>query len=382
MAVTEQDDTAAWSLLIVDDDSPEAAALRSHLGDPPLVDPRVEHVRTVHDALDRVRRKAYDAVLLDLDLPSSDGLASFDALSLAAHRAAIIVLTGPDDMRTEQAIRRGGQDYVIKGDRRTGRIASTVFYAVRRQRVLGELEAARNAQLAEKDRFVSHVSHELRTPLTVAYQFGSMLADGFAGPLDDEQADMIGVLMRNLEQLNLLIDDLLEVGRVQRGGLAIRPVVFQPAEVVADTVAGFRPIATERGITLTYAGQRPGDVLADPRRLRQILGNLIENSLKFTPAGGLVEVITTPEVDAVRITVRDTGSGVRSADLPHIFEQFFQGQQRGRANSRGLGLGLYVCRQLVERQGGLITAESELGHGTTMSFTLPTDRRPAATERP
>jgi signal transduction histidine kinase len=123
-------------------------------------------------------------------------------------------------------------------------------------------------------------------------------------------------------------------------------------------------------------------VFADQGRVREVLGNLLDNSLKFTPAGGHVIVSAAAEPDFVRVTVRDTGHGISAADLPHIFEQFFQSKPGDEAGRNGLGLGLFVSRDLITRQGGEMRAESELDHGTSISFTLPTAGRLADLEAP
>jgi signal transduction histidine kinase len=374
------------SLLIVEGYAPAAAGLRKHVSEPPMADPDIEEVPTLDAALGRLRANTYDAVLLDLGLADSFALDTYDMVAAAAPTAAIVVLAGPDESGlAAEAVRRGAQDYLIRGDRRTGQIARTVFYAIRRQRLVNELQAARNEQLAQKDKFLSRVSHELRSPLAVLYQFTSLLADGLAGPLTEEQLDMLGVVLRNADQLRHMIDDLLQVSRAKQGKVLIESVRFPLGEVLAQIVTGFQPEATQRGVTLVFHEAPIPEVVADPRRVQEVLGNLLDNSLRFTPAGGRIDVLMQLDPHAVRITVRDTGCGISAEHLPHVFEQFYQADQAGHSR-HGLGLGLYICRDLVERQGGQISAESEVGRGTSISLTLPTEPRrarvggPAASE--
>jgi signal transduction histidine kinase len=372
---------AGRSLLVVDGDAADAAALAGYLSRGPLTGAAIEQVGTLDEAVYRLSEHSYDAIVLALILPDSSGLDTLRAAAYLAGSAAIVVLVGPDDLPlAEEAVQNGAQDYLVRGDRRTSQIAPVVFDAIRRERVLTELEMARDAQLREKDRFLSHISHELRSPLAVAYQFGSMLTEDVAGPLTGEQAEMVAVMMRNIDQLQLMIDDLLAASNAQRGAMAIEPVRFDPTVIVAETVSDYQPSAAEHGITLTYLDGSAPEVFADPRRLREILTNLIENSLKYTPKGGQVEVASRAAGEAVLFTVADDGRGVPAKDLPHIFEQFFQSRQRTDARRNGLGLGLYVCRDLVTRQGGYIEARSEPGAGTTVSFTLPMAHAPAHAE--
>jgi signal transduction histidine kinase len=372
---------AGRSLLVVDGDAADAAALAGYLSRGPLTGAAIEQVGTLDEAVYRLSEHSYDAIVLALILPDSSGLDTLRAAAYLAGSAAIVVLVGPDDLPlAEEAVQNGAQDYLVRGDRRTSQIAPVVFDAIRRERVLTELEMARDAQLREKDRFLSHISHELRSPLAVAYQFGSMLTEDVAGPLTGEQAEMVAVMMRNIDQLQLMIDDLLAASNAQRGAMAIEPVRFDPTVIVAETVSDYQPSAAEHGITLTYLDGSAPEVFADPRRLREILTNLIENSLKYTPRDDHVEVASRASGEAVLFTVADDGRGVPAKDLSHIFEQFFQSRQRTDARRNGLGLGLYVCRDLVTRQGGYIEARSEPGAGTTVSFTLPMAHAPAHAE--
>jgi signal transduction histidine kinase len=376
-------DKDPYRLLIVDASAADAALLATHLRAGSLVNAHVDHASSPDSALDQLADGAYDAVLLDLTTPPTTGPEVLDGLLPAAGRAAVVVLITSDSYpMADAALQCGAADYLVKGDRRTGHIWRVVVEAVRRRRAAVELDAAREEQLAEKGRFLSHISHELRSPLAVAYQFGSLLEDGIAGPMTAEQDEMVGVMMRNLEQLNLMIDDLLHVAQAEHAAVALDPVVVPVSDVVGEAVAGFRLAAGERGLTLTFTGRSAPDVVADPRRVRQIVANLIENSLKFTASGGRIDVLVAPDGDAVRISVRDTGRGVREADLSNIFERFFQGKQPDRIGREGLGLGLYVCRDLVERQGGRIAASSELGRGTTISFTLPIHQLAGVVEVP
>jgi signal transduction histidine kinase len=364
-----------WSVLIVENDQQETARLQEHLARPPMGGVVVDAVGTLAAALRRAATRDYDAVLVSLGLPDSCGLYTFDAVSAAAPRAAIIVLTERDEAQVAaEAVRRGAQDHLIRCDRRTGVIASTVLHAIRRQHVLAELRAARDAQLAEKDRFLAHVSHELRSPLSVVQQFAGLLADGSAGPVSDDQATLLDALARNAGQLAGMIDELLQVVRARRGTLPIEAAVLDPVAEVADVLAGFRPVAVQRRIALVFEPAPVPNVIADAGRLREIVRNVIDNALKFTTSGGRVCVSIATAEGMVRFAVRDTGAGIAAADLPHVFETFYQGEQRPAGRRRGLGLGLAICRDLVERQGGTITAESEVGDGTLVSFTLPVAR--------
>jgi signal transduction histidine kinase len=374
------EDLSRFRLLIVEDSPSDAMLLRAELEEGPLAGAALDQAGTLDAALDRLAADRYDAVLTDLGLPDSDGFATFDAIVAAAGDAAVVVLTGRDDEQlADEAVEHGAQDYVVKGQRRPGDLARAVRYSVRRQQLLTELRVARDEQLAQKDNFLSHVSHELRCPLAVVHQFASLLADGIAGELNAEQLDLLTVLIRNAEQLKAMIDDLLLVNRAGRDTVAIEADTIQPAPLLAETAAAFGPAAADRGVRLDHDVRPLPAVVADPKRVREILTNLVDNALKFTPRGGRVTVAAAQEDGFVRFEVRDTGRGIDAAALPHVFDRFYQADQSDSTSRNGLGLGLYLCRDLVRRQGGELLAESSLGAGTTMSFTLPL--APAAATR-
>ncbi|MGV8966906.1 MAG: PAS domain S-box protein [Cellulomonas sp.] len=222
-----------------------------------------------------------------------------------------------------------------------------------------------------RDRFLSHVSHELRAPLAVVHQFASLLTDGVGGPLSPDQSELLSVMTRNIDQLKGMIDELLEVVQADGTGLTIDCRPMELGEVLIEVSASLVRVAKERGITLSQEHGGFPPVLADRDRSSEVLSNLIDNAIKFTPAGGFIAVTATTEGAYVVVRVTDTGRGIPPQDLDHVFEQFFQVEHQGEKSRNGLGLGLYICKDLVERQGGSIWADSTPGCGTTMTFTVP-----------
>ena len=223
-----------------------------------------------------------------------------------------------------------------------------------------------------REQFLSHVSHELRSPLAVVHQFGSLLADQVGGPLTAKQRELLAVVMRNVEQLRVMIDDLLEVSRVGTGRLKVECRALAIGDVLAEATAGCQQTAQDRGIAVRVEHGDLPPVFADAERLHEVLTNLLDNALKFTPRGGEVTVDAVAQGGLVRVSVRDTGCGIAPQDQDHIFEQFYQVAQRTESSRGGLGLGLYICRNLIEQQGGTIWAAGAPGAGTTVAFTVPT----------
>ena len=237
------------------------------------------------------------------------------------------------------------------------------------------LEQSRQAQIQFKDAFLSHVSHELRSPLTAIKQFSSILLSGVAGELNKEQHEYQQIVQRNIGQLQAMIDDLLEVTRLETGKLTVEPDRVSISDAVTDALDTLRGTARGKGITLS--GDVPSDLplaYADRTRLRQILIILLDNAIKFTPDGGSVAIrarLLQQERSCLLLEVSDTGDGISPEVGERIFERLYQVSEPGTASRKGLGLGLYICKELVTRQGGRIWVESQPEKGSIFSFTLP-----------
>lgn len=267
-------------------------------------------------------------------------------------------------------------------------LARLIRHAVERHQIGVELERARTEQIRLRDQFLTHVSHELRTPLAAMHQFLDILADGIAGALSDEQQLYVQRTLRNARQLEGMVAELLDAVRAETGKLAVTVQPVELAPLVEDAVGGFAGRAADKRIRLGVEIE-PGlaAVRADPGRVGQVLGNLVDNALKFTPEGGEVRVSVTAAAEPgyARVEVADNGPGVPAGDTERIFERLWQAEGSNPGGSRkGLGLGLHICRELVARQGGRIWVESSPGHGATFVFTLPLHQaaRAAATVGP
>ena len=221
----------------------------------------------------------------------------------------------------------------------------------------------------DRERILAVVAHDLRTPLAALLMDAEMLHVRRASNLDAGQTRTVARMYDTARRMDGLIDDLLEVSRVDRGALALDLDDHAPDALVAQAADMLRPLAESAGLALHVRGDAAGAVVrADDRRIVQVLSNLVGNAVKFTPAPGAVELVTELGDEECRISVRDTGPGIPADQVPHLFGAFWQARH---ADRRGLGLGLAIARGIVEAHGGRIWAESEVGRGTTFSFTLP-----------
>jgi PAS domain S-box-containing protein len=230
-------------------------------------------------------------------------------------------------------------------------------------------------QLRFKDEFLSHVSHEVRAPLSAMMQFTTIMLDGLAGEINPVQREYAQIVMKNARQLQSMIVDLLEVTRMENGKLSVEPETLSVHDAVSDVLNTLRGNAIARGVSLS-SELPPGlpVAYADPTRLRQILIILVDNAIKFTPRSGTVKVQIRPwekDPEFLCIDVSDSGSGIEPKKVERVFERLYQVSEEQEAKQKGLGLGLFICKELVSRQGGQIWVESELQKGSIFSFTVP-----------
>jgi len=362
-------------VLLIEDNPGDADLVRLRLVEGKS-EVQVNCVPRLSDALACLDVDTPSLVLLDLNLPDSHGAETFRRIMQKAPNVPVVILSGQDDEALAmKAVRMGVQDYLVKGDITSKHLERALRYAVERQGLLRSLEMARTQQLEFKNQFLSHVSHELRTPLTCIHQYVTLLLDGLAGPMAPDQTDYLRTVLKSVNQLHAMIRDLLEATRVESGKLRIDPRCIDINELVQQAVAMMRPAAEEKHVALDTAVDLAIPlVYADPDRTVEVLINLIDNAIKFTPAEGSVMVkAASVETDpsAVYLSVSDSGRGIAQESLPLIFERLFQDPNAVHNNRTGLGLGLYISKEIVTLQNGRMWVASQIGSGSTFSFTLP-----------
>lgn len=243
-----------------------------------------------------------------------------------------------------------------------------------RESYLAELEARhKEAERLNrlKSEFIASVSHELRTPLHTIIGFAELLDEQETGPLNEKQKRFVHHIRADSDHLLNLINDVLDLSRIEAGGLVVRTEALPLKAVISEAVNSVRPQAKSKQLTVCVEHSPEINVLADPLRVRQILYNLLSNAVKFTDPGGEIGVIAKEEGDFVQITVSDTGLGIPAAECERIFDKFYQVGYTTTGVRQGTGLGLTISKQLVEMQGGRIWVDSELGKGSQFHFNLP-----------
>src|SRR5579864_8622852 len=287
--------------------------------------------------VERLRQGDIELVLLDLSLPDSNGLDTFDVVHAAAPLVPVVVVSGLDDEAVAvSAVHHGAQDYLVKGQLDGGTILRSMRYAIERQR----LEAARADLERQRDEFFSSVSHDLRTPVAaIKAAIGVVLAnepENMPPPLHR----LLGNIDLAADELTKLIEDLLEMARLQSGRVELWRSALDLRDVVARAIRGIEPLIAERRQTLVVAQpEQPVFAEVDGERLGRVLRNLLANAQKYGREGGHISVTLKDRASEACISVSDDGPGIAPEDRERIFERFYR--VRGSA-AVGTGLGLAI----------------------------------------
>ena len=331
-------------------------------------------------------------VLLDLSLPDSEGMDTVAAIRKACGAASIVVLTSlADDKMAMAALEHGAQDYLGKDALSSEGLDRAIRYAIQRQqnytemqRLLSEVSTAhallerKNRHLARlyrtAHRFVDNVSHEFRTPLTVIKEYVALVREGLLGSVTQEQSHYLDVVSDRADDLNHMVDDMLDVSKLQAGILSVHRTNCRVADMVDRVRTGIEKRAALKGVTfdVDLADNLPL-VYCDAEKIGRVLINLAVNAIKFCGDPGSVTLWArrAPDAPEVLLGVTDNGRGIDAANFSMIFERFKQIGSNPRGSTKGFGLGLSIARELVSLNLGSMQVESALGAGSTFSFSVP-----------
>jgi signal transduction histidine kinase len=304
-----------------------------------------------------------------------------DALIDAGHRALLgVPLLSEDEVIGVLAVTsKTPGEFATESVRLLSTFATQSALAIQNARLFHEIaDKGRQLEAASrhKSEFLANMSHELRTPLNAILGFSEVLAERMFGEVNEKQAEYLQDILSSGRHLLSLINDILDLSKVEAGRLELELGRFHLPTALDNVLTLVRGRATRHGITLTQTvDERLGDIVADERKVKQILVNLLSNAVKFTPEGGRVGLTATVAADGVTIAVTDTGVGIAPEDQAAIFEEFRQVGLDDARRQEGTGLGLTLAKKFVELHGGRIWLQSQVGQGSTFSFTLPV--RPA-----
>ena len=345
---------------------------------------------TAEEGMRLLNEDLYDCVVLDYGLPDADGPAVLEFMrdgDGGPLRVPVVMTTGQgNESIAVEAMKLGVADYLRKDCLTGTEFVRAIAHAAERAHLraalreksqrLEQMNIELKRQTAEIQRFYHTVSHELKTPLTAAREFISLVIDGVAGPLAcAEQLTYLGHAITACDMMARQVNDLLDAARLDCGKLQLNCEGVRVERAFAFAVAAVQQSLEAKGIHLSVDVEAGVPlVAADEARLVQIMANLMSNAVKYTGAGGniAIEAQRRPgATDQVDIIVRDDGCGIASEHMEHIFDRLFQVPQgAGEINHGGLGLGLAIAKDLVERHHGQLTVESAVGAGTTFRFNL------------
>ena len=314
------------------------------------------------------RKNRYCLILLDLQMPGLDGFQVMEGLKDIEKDdyLPVLVITAQPGYKL-RALQAGAKDFISKPFDLI-EVQTRVRNMLEVRLLHLELKKASHV----KDEFLATVSHELRTPLNAILGWVSMLRTKQLSP--DREEKGIAVIERNASALTHLIDDLLDVSRIVAGTLRLASEPIDLVAVAQAALDGMRPLAVAKNVQLVFSPDHPpiATVSGDAGRLEQVLWNLLENAIKFTPEGGRIDVFIAPSNDHMEMRVVDTGQGISPDFLPHVFDRFRQADGATTRLHTGLGLGLAIVRQLVELHNGTVHAASQgVGRGATFIVRLP-----------
>jgi len=281
------------------------------------------------------------------------------------------------ERREIAGLRKNGEEFPAEAAIAKVHMGDNVVYSVVLRDITEQVQLHKRLQRAvrARDETVGVVAHDLRNPVSAVKMLAAALMSGddWEG-LSTERRERVRLIREAALQMDRLIQDLLDVTRVESGRLAINTQPLTTVALLDGALQTLRPLVEEAGLTLNIeVPSALPKVSADPERVGQVLSNLIGNSLKFTPAGGHVDVIAARDGDMVRVSVRDTGTGIAHEQLPHLFDRYWEGTSSA-IRSKGAGLGLPIAKGIVAAHGGRLWVESEPGAGATFHFTLPVER--------
>lgn len=341
-----------------------------------------------------------DLVLMDISMPGTDGVEACRCIKSVPQLQDIPVMmvTGvAGSTELEAAFAAGAVDYIIKPPNiveMLARVRSTLdlkremdrrksAYVSGLEEKNRELELAfvqleqKNRELEEaslaKTQILATATHELKTPLTsiVGYVDRMLMRQDSVGWLNQKQQRYLEAVRKNAHRLKALVDDLLDVSRIEAGVLDLRPIDLDIRAEIEDVVQSMNHQLTDRNMEVALdLPPDLGKVRADRLRFSQIMSNLLSNACKYSPTGSTLRVAASEDFHRVQIDVADNGVGISNDDLSKLFTKFFRADNSPTREVSGYGLGLYIVRHLVEAHGGTIWADSELGKGTSFHFTL------------
>ncbi len=343
-------------VLLVEDDADDAFIITTYLqsAQAEFGTYLLTRVDNLEKAIRVFKQHPFDLIILDLSLPDSQGVETFLALQEVAHTAAIVVCSGLADKRTAvEMIAHGAQDYIVKGDFDRPMLERRIQYALERRKI----------QLM-KEEFIGIVTHDLRSPLAISKEVVDLL---LREGVSETQKQFLEMLNHEVVLLDRMVKDLLMMSTIELGRVKLKKASLDLTQIAEKMAQGYELIAQKKNLTVVLSfPHEPILMRGDSDKIAQVWMNLLANAIHYGEAGA-IELAITDCGDRVTCSVQDHGPGIAPENMSKLFGKF----ERLNNQSEGTGLGLAISKAIVEAHGGDIKAESVVGKGLKIIFTLP-----------
>jgi two-component system sensor histidine kinase/response regulator len=333
---------------------------------------RIETAEDGDSGLDKVREIQPDLVLVDLKMPGLGGMEVLERISEIDPNIVSVVITAYATIESAvEAMKRHAYDFLTKPFT-PDQLRVVVKRGLERRRLAIESARLQREKELMKENFITLVSHQLRSPLASVKQYFGVLREGFAGDVSSKQKEMIEKAGRYIDDLLQLINDWLNMSRIEAGNITNTFETVDLVPVFSDIMELLELLAETRKVALKLdLRDGPSVIEGDLESLREAFSNLISNGINYNREGGTVTVSTREKGDDLVVEIRDTGIGISRDNLHFIFDEFFRAKSKEARDVRGSGLGLPIAKRIIEAHDGFIKVDSEIGKGSTFSVFLP-----------
>ena len=368
----------SFVLLIVEDNRGFSLAISADLQAKADYAVRVVKAFTLKEALTHASDPP-DAILLDLDLPDSQGMDTVKSLRKQLPQVPIIVLTGRDCIKSAlEAIKNGAQDYVIKGEIDGRYLARAIQYAVERMQVQRQLISISN----QREDFMAVLSHDLKNNLVGCERLIKLLLDGVIGDLTSEQIESLSLMHKTMCDSILISKDMLELYRYESGKEVLRIERADLTATVQRAIHDVQGFASYSDVKLNFQQTSPTPLEMDCIAIEHVVVNLLHNAIRFSPRKSAVEVQTYCTDDLAILKVKDKGQGLTSLEQESLFKRINEGRIGRNYDNGGTGLGLYLCHRILQLHNGTLSCLSSKTSGTTFQASIPLAFNPSHTFAP
>lgn len=335
------------------------------------------------EVTDILKNDDFDIAIVDLRMPDIDGIKLLEIIKTAFPKIEVLIITAHATIETAiECLKKGADDYLLKPFE-INELFTTIEKTLETKQLKSQLVSLQEMDKL-KDEFISTVSHELKTPLQAIsgaiefltkYEKFKIEKRKFVRRQSDKDIPkLVEIISRQTEKMKGLVSDLLDFAKLEAGFVEIKKEDVSVAKIVGETVYEVKPLADIKKVEIKYISSISNvlSINCDAQHIKRVLSNLLSNSIKYTPSGGRISVWLKKKDNEVEVTVEDNGIGIVKENLEKVFEKFFRVDQSLTRESGGFGLGLAICKKIVELHGGKIRAESDgLGRGSRFIFTLP-----------